>query len=101
MDTDAIRRQTEVVDALERAAAFTRDQINKVSARNCGQAVASIAINGVPLAITSLNRAYMPELVAGAEAIQRECLAILQAELCDRISRLEGAQWKLRQLIKD
>lgn len=101
MNTDAIRRQTGVVDACETAVAFTRDQINKVSARDCGQATASIAINGIPFVITALNRAWMPELVAGAEAIQRECLAMLQAELADRISRLEGAQWKLRQLIKD
>lgn len=100
MDTEAIRRQTAVVDAAAKAVAATRDLINKVSARNCGQDLAGITVNGVAFAITAMNRSYMPELVAGMEFIQRECLALLQAQLSSQLSGLEGAEWKLRQLVK-
>ena len=100
MDTDAIRNQTMAVDAAAKAVAATRVQIAKVSAKGCGQDTCSILVAGVTFSLTELNRSYMPEVVNGMEAIQREVLAILQAQLASQISRLEGAEWKLRQLIK-
>ena len=81
MDTESIRRQTAVVDAAAREVAITRDLIAKVSARNCGQDLAGITVNGVAFSLSALNKAYMPELCRGMEAIQRECLTILQAQL--------------------
>jgi len=100
VNTETIRRQTLVVDAAAKAVATTRDLINKVSARNCGQELAGISVNGVGFAVTALNRSYLPELAAGMAAIQRECLAILHAQLTTQQSALEGAEWKLRQLVK-
>lgn len=100
MDTEAIRHQTAAIDAAAKAVATTRDLISKVSARNCGQELAGISVNGIGFAVTVLNRSYMPELAAGMEAIQRECLAILWRQLAAQKSVLEGAEWKLHQLVK-
>ena len=99
MDTEAIRSQTAVVDAARKAVADSKTLIAKVSARH-GQDCAVIHINGVKFDLTSLNRAYMPEVIKGMEAIQRECVAMLQAQLATHRSRLEGAEWKLLQLVK-
>lgn len=99
MDTEAIRRQTAVVDAARKEVAATEKLIAQVSARH-GQDCATVHVNGVPFSVVQLNRAYMPEVVKGAEVIQRECIAILQANLFAQRSKLEGAEWKLRQLVK-
>jgi hypothetical protein len=99
MDTEAIRRQTEVVDAARKAVAATQKLIAQVSARS-GQDCATVSVNGVVFNLVQLNSAYMPQVVKGMEAIQRECLAILQANLSAQRSKLEGAEWKLRQLVK-
>lgn len=99
MDTEAIRRQTEVVDAARKAVAATQKLIAQVSARS-GQDCATVTVNGVPFSVVQLNSAYMPQVTKGAEVIQRECIAILQANLSAQRSKLEGAEWKLRQMVK-
>lgn len=100
VDTEAIRRQTAAVDAARKNVAETQKLIAQVSAR-LGQDCATVHVNGVPFSVVQLNSAHMPQVVKGAEVIQRECIAILQANLSVQLSRLEGAEWKLRQLVKE
>lgn len=99
MDTEAIRRQSEVVDAARRAVNSTQKLIAQVSARH-GQDCAEIHVNGVVFSVTALNRTYMPEVIRGMESIQRQCIELLQTRLSSERSKLEGAEWKLRQLVK-
>lgn len=99
MDTEAIRRQTATVDAARRAVAETKKLIAQASARS-GQDTAEIRINGVPFTLVGLNSAYMPQVVEGMEQIQLQCLDLLRTRLHAQMSALEGAEWKLRQMVK-
>lgn len=99
MDTELIRRQTQVVDAARKAVAETVALIETASAKH-GQDCADVSVNGVRFNLVVLNRGYMPEVAKGMEAIQAKCLELLRMKLHGERSRLEGAEWKLRQLIK-
>ena len=99
MDTEAIRRQTAVIDAARKDVEATLKLIAQATGRH-GQDCAAIHVNGVKFDLTVLNRAYMPEAVKGMESIQRQCVDMLKAQLSAQKSKLDGSEWRLKQLIK-
>lgn len=100
MNTNDIRRQADAVDEARKELDAVRVQIRKVEGKH-GQDCAALHINGVAFEITRLNRSYMPEVIKGMETIQRECIALLKAREAACASRLDGAEWKLRELAKE
>lgn len=99
MNTEAIRKQAAVVDAARKVVSETERQIAQVSARH-GQDCAVIYVNGVEFKLTALNPAYRPQVVAGMEEVQRLCTDMLRTRLHFERTRLEGAEWTLRQMAK-
>jgi hypothetical protein len=100
MKTEAIREQTASIDAASRKLAETRRMIRLLK-MECGQEIASITINGVTFPLTCLNSAYRPQVSKGMEEVQRICLSILAGYEATEKSQLEGAQWRLKQLVKE
>lgn len=100
MDTTAIKHQADAVYQLQQALALAQQDIQRAEGKFGQDTSLVITINGVSFQPVMLGRNHMPEVRQGMETMQREAVRLLRLRCDDLRSRLDGAQWKLRQLVK-
>lgn len=100
MDTHAIAAQLEIIN--QRRAVLQK----RIDARNTmlmrrGQACASMTMCGMAFDVTLLdNTYYVPKLVKGMEVIHAELIKILDAHVDNARSAVEGAEFRMRELVR-
>ena len=100
MNLDAIRRQTDLIGKLRQELQGAEAHILACSGKAGQSTSARVTVNGIAFDILRLGPGYMPELVKGMEAMQREAIRLLTMHRDSIRSQLEGAEWQLRQLTK-
>lgn len=101
MDTEAVKAQASAVGVLQTKLSLINIDLQRAAGKFGQDTSLTISLNGVafsPLVLSGGN--YMPEVRKGFEVMQAEAIKLLQLKRADIRSRLEGAEWKLRQLVK-
>ena len=100
MNTSHIARQIVVIDQL-RAVLQKRIDARAQMVMKAGQACASMTMCGLKFDVTLMNNHYyMPELVKGMEVIHAELIKILDAHIDNARSAVEGAEFRMRELVR-
>ena len=100
MDTEAVKAQASAVQALQAQLDLVNIDLRRAAGEFGQDASLTISLNGVAFSPLGLGRNHMPEVRKGFEVMQAEAIKLLELKRSDIRSRLEGAQWKLRQLVK-
>ena len=100
MNISAISKQAVVIDQLRVVLQKRIDARARMSMK-AGQACASMTMCGLSFDVTLMNNHYyMPELVKGMEVIHAELIKILDAHVDNARSAVEGAEFRMRELVR-
>lgn len=94
--SDEAKRLQLLQDALK-----ARIEARDVLAMKRGQMCATMIVCGMRFDVTILdNSYYQPTIVKGMDVIHAELMKIMDAHVDNARSAVEGAEWKLRQLVR-
>lgn len=102
MNTKQIRDFADVVDGHRSKLRELEATLSTLNLTH-GQACPNISINGVKFDLADMSResGWMPRALKATEAIRAEAIKLIQARIKAQQSRLEGAEFNLRQALKD
>ncbi len=101
MDTKKIRDAATTLDAERASLNAMRETLATLEFRN-GQTMAKISINGASFDLATMGResGWMPYAIKSTEAIRAEAIRLVNVRIAAQQSKVEGAEWALRQVTK-